>query len=153
MASFVKAADAVAAAVEIERRGHKFYQDAQAAAKDEKGKEFFAFMAQEESRHEKIFQGMLDRLGGLELPQGSSEAEYLEYVEGVMNSHMLFTMESADISKKNPYNVALQFEKDTIIYFITMKDLVPESEQKFVQSCIDEEHRHIRLIVKKMKEA
>ena len=46
MASFVNAADAVAAAVEIERRGHAFYLKVQDQASDPEDKNFFAFMAE-----------------------------------------------------------------------------------------------------------
>ncbi len=59
MASFVNAADIIASAVEIERRGHKFYQQAEQSAADKEAREFFAFMAGEELKHEKIFASML----------------------------------------------------------------------------------------------
>ena len=46
MASFVNATDAVAAAVEIERRGHVFYQKAQEHAAKPDDKELIAALKQ-----------------------------------------------------------------------------------------------------------
>lgn len=148
MASFVSAGDVVAAAVEIEKRGHGFYTQAAAGAASAELKDFFTFMAGEEEKHEKIFQGMLGRLGGLELPTGAEADEYLEYVQASLDSHLLFTGEVPS-KMDDPFQLALRFEKDTIFYFSAMLDLVPDSEKKYVQTCIDEEKKHILLLSKK----
>ena len=150
MASFVNAADAVAAAVEIERRGHAFYLKVQDQASDPEDKNFFAFMAEEEKRHEGIFSGKLKRLGGLELPAGSSDEEYLTYVRALLDSHTLFMPEQTSAALGTPLYQAMQFEKDTLVFFIALEDMVPESEQKYVRECADEEKRHLRMLAKRM---
>lgn len=147
MGSLVKAADAVAAAIEIEKRGQAFYAEAENKAQLPAAKDFFAFMAKEEGRHKLIFEDMLKRLGGIDLPLDIQEQEYLDYVEATLDSHLLFMAETPAI-EGDPYQLALRFEKDTIIYFLAMVDLVPESEKKFVQECIEEEKRHIQMIAK-----
>lgn len=152
MASFVNAADVIAAAVEIERRGHKFYEKASQDADSAEARDFFAFMAKEELRHEQVFESMLKRVGGLDLPLDVSNKEYLAYVESSLDSHMLFN-EDAAVPRGNPYYTALSFEKDTIIYFLAMMDLVPESERQQVIQCIDEEKGHMVLINDKRKAA
>ena len=53
----------------------------------------------------------------------------------------------------NPFKQAIQFEKDTILFFQAVESLVPESEQKFIRQCADEERSHILLIAKQMKES
>lgn len=148
MASFVNAGDVVASAVEIEKRGHAFYEQAAAQADGPDLKEFFEFMSGEEERHEKIFKAMLDRLGGLELPTGADSTEYLEYVQASLDSHMLFTG-SVPEKIRDPFPLALQLEKDTIFYFTAMLDLVPDAEKHYVRQCIDEEKKHILLLSKK----
>lgn len=148
MASFMNAGDVVASAVEIEKRGHEFYKKAAAGASKAEVKEFFAFMAGEEEKHEKIFKAMLSRLGGLDLPTGAESAEYLDYVQASLDSHLLFTGEVPD-KIGDPFPLALRFEKDTIFYFTAMLDMVPESEKKYVKDCIDEEKKHILLLSKK----
>lgn len=151
MASFVNAGDVVASAVEIEKRGHKFYENAAAGASKPEVKEFFRFMAGEELKHEHIFESMLGRVGGLELPTGAEAGEYLLYVQATLDSHLLFTGEVKDY-KSEPFQMAIRLEKDTIIFFLAMLDMVPDSEKKYVQACMDEEKKHIALLKKKREE-
>ncbi|MDL2266541.1 ferritin family protein [Desulfovibrio sp. OttesenSCG-928-G15] len=147
MASFVNAGDAVAAAVEIERRGFAFYTKVAEKATHENDKEFFAFMAGEEKRHESIFETMLKRLGGVALPAGSDDGEYLMYVQGLLDSHTLFTPEQEQRALESPLAGALQFEKDTLIFFMELENMVPDSEKEYVRQCADEERKHIRMLL------
>lgn len=151
MASFTNAADVVASAVEIERRGFAFYQQAAAAAAQPEDKEFFTFMAKEEQRHEAIFEAMLQRTGGLELPAGSDEAEYLEYTDLLLDNHCLFMPDQREALEKNPLHQAMLFEKDTILFFVAMRRFVDASEQRHIDACIEEEQRHLRLIAEHAK--
>lgn len=151
MASFTSAADVITAAVEIERRGFAFYEQAAELTDQAEDKDFFQFMAGEEKRHEKIFESMLARAGGLELPAGSSEAEYLEYVDLILNNHCLFLPGQREALRKNPLREAITLEKDTILFFLAMRRLVAPAEQGRVDACIEEEQRHIRLIAEHAK--
>lgn len=146
MAGFTTASDVITAAVEIERRGFAFYQQAAAAAAQPETKEFFNFMAEEEKRHEKIFEAMLARAGGLELPAGSSEAEYLEYVDLLLNSHCMFLPEQQGVLRQDPLRQAMSFEKDTILFFLAMRRLTDPSEHAAIDACVEEEQRHLRLL-------
>lgn len=150
MASFVNAADAVAAAVEIERRGYAFYRSVQERAPSADDKDFFAFLAGEEKRHEGIFADMLARIGGLPLPAGSTDEEYLMYVRDLLDSHTLFLPGQAERALRAPLYEALQFEKDTLIFFLELEGMVPDSEKKYVRQCADEERKHIRMLMKRM---
>lgn len=151
MASFTNAADVIASAVEIERRGFAFYQQAAESAEQPEDKDFFTFMADEEKRHEKIFADMLQRAGGLELPAGSDEAEYLEYVDLLLNSHCMFLPDQHEALRQNPLRQAMAFEKDTILFFTAMRRLVAPAEASRVDACIEEEQRHIRLLAEHAK--
>lgn len=151
MASFTNAADVIASAVEIERRGFAFYEQAAAASEQTEDKEFFTFMAKEEKRHEKIFEAMLKRAGGLALPAGSDEAEYLEYVDLLLNSHTLFMPGQQQDARENPLRQAMAFEKDTILFFTAMRRFVDASERPHIEACIEEEQRHLRLIAEHAK--
>lgn len=146
MASFTNAADVLTAAVEIERRGFAFYRRAAESAVSPEDKEFFAFMAKEEQRHEKIFEDMLLRAGGLDLPASSSEGEYLEYVDLLLNSHCMFLPGQLHGMNEDPLRQAIAFEKDTILFFSAMLRLVSPADRAQVEACIEEEQRHIRLL-------
>lgn len=146
MASFTKAADVIAAAIEIEHRGFAFYQKAAAEAARPEDRDFFTFMANEEKRHANIFESMLKRVGGLELPSGSDEAEYLAYVDMLLNTHAMFLPDQQKAMQSSPLRLAMAFEKDTIIFFMAMRRFVAPTEQKHVDACIEEEQYHLRLI-------
>lgn len=151
MASFTNAADVIASAVEIERRGFAFYEQAAVAADQIEDREFFTFMAKEEKRHEKIFEAMLTRAGGLALPAGSDEGEYLEYVDLLLDSHCLFMPGQKEALQRDPLHQAVAFEKDTILFFTAMRHLVAPSEVAAIDACIQEEQRHLRLLAEHAK--
>ncbi len=152
MASFVNAADAVAAAVEIEKKGHAFYKQVSDKATNPGDKEFFDFMAGEELKHEAIFESMLSRLGGVALPSGSDDDEYLLYVQALIDSHSLFMVNQEAQALLSPLGQAMQLEKDTLLFFIALEEMVPESERKYVRACAEEERKHLKLLAKRMHE-
>lgn len=146
MASFVNAGDALAAAVEIERRGRAFYEKASAAAKNGQDKDFFEFMASEEAAHEGIFSGMLRAYGGTDVPAGATDEEYLGYVKALLDSHILFMPEEELAALKCPLRQAMQFEKDTLVFFLALADMVPPSEKGRVLALAEEERKHLRML-------
>ena len=148
MASFVNAADAVAAAIEIERRGYAFYRSVQEKAEHSRDKEFFGFMAEEEKRHEDLFTEMLKRIGGIRQPVESTEQEYLDYLTSMLDHHALFVPDLERRTLESPLHTAMQFEKDTLLFFIEMEALVPDSEKHHIHACADEERRHLKLLGK-----
>lgn len=153
MANYLNAADVISTAVEIETRGHEFYKQAAEQAQQPQDKEFFLFMAQEENKHKALFSDMLKRVGGTTIPAGATDDEYIDYVHNLIDSHCLFMDDQQAALATNPFKQAIQFEKDTILFFQAVESLVPESEQKFIRQCADEERSHILLIAKQMKES
>lgn len=149
MASFVNAADAIAAAVEIERRGHAFYERVAQQAQSQDNRDFFAFMAAEEKRHEGVFAAMLERIGGLSLPAGSTDEEYLAYVRDLLDSHVLFMPGGEERVLRDPLMEAVTFEKDTLLFFTELERMVPEEEAAAVRACADEERSHIRMLLQR----
>jgi len=147
MASFVNAADALAAAVEIERRGQAFYLELKDRASSSQDREFFSFMAKEELRHEGVFTAMLERSGGLPLPAGSTDEEYQQYVRGLLDSHTLFMQGAHERALKTPVHEAVQLEKDTLLFFMELERMVPKAEAAAVRGCADEERKHIRMLL------
>lgn len=157
MAHFFHANEIAKVAVEIEKKGRGFYLRAADAAKTEETKELFRYLAGEESKHEEIFAGLLERLGSVELPAWSSEDEYSSYLDALIESHALFSgglaekyMADAE-DEDTAIRMAMSFEKDTLLFFLEMKNLVPESEKDAVQQCADEERKHLRILKEKLK--
>ena len=158
MVTFFSANEVVELAMRIEQKGQAFYLLAADEAKDPAAKEFFDFFAEEESKHEMFFRGMRDRLGNIEVPPGSDYEEYTQYVMALVDSHDVFNFDYTkafkddDFSFEDAVRAAMRFEKDTILLFTELKRMVPESEQKFVEECIDEERGHLRLLAQKIRD-
>jgi len=150
MAHFFHANEIAKAAVEIERKGREFYRRVASKAKTDKNRELFEYLADEESKHELIFQGLMERLGKIDLPAWSTQDEYAQYLDALIDSHALFSgglaekyMADAD-DEQTAIRMAMSFEKDTLLFFTEMESLVPEAEKPAVRQCIEEERLHLR---------
>jgi len=149
MATMFKANDAVLAALEIETRGEKFYLQLAEKAEDSNTRKLFTYLAGEETKHKAHFQALYDRLGKVDLPAGSSEAEFSTYMNALIDTHTLFRQTDTALmedvkSRKDAILKAMVFEKESILFFMEMKEMVPEKEQKFISECIEEEREHLR---------
>ncbi len=149
---FFKANEVAHAAVEIERKGQAFYQRVAAAAQTPEAQKLFQYMVGEEAKHEAIFQALANRLEKIEIPAYSNPEEYEMYLEALINSHALFTgglaeklMGDAE-DLETAVRMAMAFEKDTLLFFMEMRELVPDSEKEFVTQCIEEERSHLRML-------
>lgn len=150
MALFFSATDIVEAAIEIERRGRTIYTKAAAATEDVRVKQFLEFFASEETRHQAIFEKMAKRIGPVEIPKQSTPSEYMEYLHSLLDWHALFAAGGPEHLLSEAGNVAaaielaMRFEKDTILFFTEMQELIPPSERPVIKDCINEERSHFR---------
>lgn len=156
MVTFFSANEVAELAMRIEQKGQAFYLLAADEAKDPAAKDFFEFFAEEESRHELFFRDMRDRIGAIEIPPGSDYEEYTQYVMALVDSHDVFNFDYTEAFKDESFDfeqavrAAMRFEKDTILLFTELKRMVPDAERKFVEECIDEERKHLRMLAEKL---
>jgi len=159
MAEFFKAAEVVAAAVEIEKRGQAFYRRLAQAAQSDEVKRFFEYFAAEEARHESVFRGLARQVSPVELPAWSTQDEYADYLRALLDSHTLFTpglAESLDDRGGDlawALHLAMSFEKDSLLFFMEMISLVPQEQRVHVQRCIEEERLHMRQLGEMLQHA
>lgn len=150
-----KAEEVVDFAVQVEKNGQKFYQALADKLDNMELSLIFADLANQEAKHIVDFQRLLGDLKGISLNE-SYPGEYEEYVRGLAENHV-FTRGVDDAIKniKGPadgINMALSFEKDSIIFFQELKELVSPGNVGVINNLIEEEKKHIlRLIeLKKM---
>jgi rubrerythrin len=150
MAGIFRANELVAMAVEIEKRGESFYRDMSRRVTKPVVKEALEFLAEEEAKHEARFSELKSRLDPMELPTGSAESEYWAYVNDLIGSHFLFLdsisqkLISTLSTDKEIVHLAMSFEKESILFFMEMRGLIPHSEHPVVDACIEEERSHLR---------
>lgn len=153
---FFRAREVVEFARQIEQRGQAFYRALAAKAANPQVKELFAALAEEEKAHEELFARMLPGLEGYQPPE-SYPGEYQEYVQALLEAHVFardFLPEELAGRAAGPaaaLDLAIGFEKDSLVLFYELRSLVPEQERAAVDSLIREEQKHIRQLVAQKK--
>lgn len=134
--------------VQIEKNGLAFYTEVKNKTKFFPVKEVFDYLAKEEVRHEQTFRSLLEKTGDYELAE-AYPGEYEMYLEAIAGENV-FTKTDAmkqlvakAVSDKEAIDLAIGFEKDSIIFFGELKKFVPSSDQGVVDRIIGEEKEHL----------
>ncbi len=136
-------------AIGIERRGIAFYDIMTTSTKNAIAREVFKYLGDMEQEHIRTFQGMLaeaDKYQFLETPAG----EYTTYLQALVDSAVftndLVTSEMATkvSSDIEAMELAIGAEKDSILFYYEMKDIMPQRAQPTVNKIIAEEKSHLR---------
>ncbi len=153
MAGEFNANDIFEIAVKIERNGVEFYRKASEKVKREKNKTFLLDLAGMEVEHETNFLRMQKELKGEEtiLTTFDPYDENILYLKALADVRVFFKKEDPNDNFEDILMSAVQAEKDSIVFYLGMKELVPD---KFGKSSIDniikEEMSHIRLLAEKL---
>jgi rubrerythrin len=145
--------------VEIEKNGRTFYEAASRAASGASVKAFFDRLAKWEIEHEKLFAALQSGLSGQAKEPVSYDpaGELGMYLKAAADTH-IFKVD-ADIpslvkqckTEKEALAMALTFEKDSVVLYSTMLNLVPEHlGKKDVQKILSEELKHVSIITEEM---
>jgi len=152
--SFEFNADEVfAVAEDIERNGAVFYRDAARKTKDAAAKEFLEGLADMEDDHLKTFAAMR---GGLTESERRSMTfdpndEAALYLGALADTRVFFKKEIGTGSLEEIYRAAVLAEKDSIAFYLGMKEVVsgPAGKSK-LEDIIREEMRHIRILSERL---
>ncbi len=148
MGNIFAGSEAVELGIQIERNGKDFYEALAEQSKNLKVRESFSFLAKEEEKHIAAFQEILRKTEQYE-PAQSYPGEYLAYMNALANDH-IFTQKDKGKSTargiktdKEAVDMALGFEKDSIIFYEGMKRMVPAYDQKIIDELIIQEQAHV----------
>jgi rubrerythrin len=153
MAAFT-AAEALEMAMEIEKNGEAFYNAVAAKSSDPDAKALFEDLAVQEQGHYKAFQKMLkDVTPAPDLPVDIYD-EYQTYVQAALDNALfagpdkaLALAEQAE-DKETAVRAALGFEKDTLLFFYDVRDMVSGKDQETISDIIREEKKHVRRLAR-----
>ncbi len=133
-------------AVQTERLGYDFYA---AAAKrfreNEKLVKLFDILAGQELRHERVFSQLKEKIKDENLEGWEEASQYLRAIvesEFFLGRNKSLTSIENMKSSEDAVQHALGFEKETLLYYYSLKDVVKEKE--IVNEIIEEEKSHIR---------
>jgi len=148
--SFVFNADEIfEMALQIERNGEKFYRDSAKRIKDSEAQDLLNRLADMEIEHQKVFQGM--KMGLTPADQmamtfdPNNEAGL--YLASLANTKVFFEKDIDTSKLEGIFKSALAAEKDSVAFYLGMKDVVPAgSGREKIEDIIKEEMRHIRIL-------
>jgi len=137
-------------AIATERSGQAFYQNASRLARENSLKELFQYLAEEEEKHLKTFQDFYNTLKEKPeiTPYNWEEAKL--YLEALIDSKFFASPEEAiNLAKEakselEAINSAMNFEKDTLLFFYQMLEMIKSQEQELVKRIIEQEKKHIQ---------
>ena len=136
-------------AEQLERNGAAFYRQAAESVQDADAKQFLLKLADMEDDHEKTFKQMRQELTEAEKtatvfdPQGEAAA----YLKALADTRVFFEKSIDTSSMEAILKDAIVAEKDSIVFYLGMKEAVPEEKGKArMDAIIKEEMDHIRLL-------
>lgn len=140
-------------AEQLERNGAKFYRTAAQAVSAAEAKEFLLKLAAMEDEHEKTFSGMRAQLSSGEKASTvfDPDGEAIHYLRALADTRVFFQKEIDTASMQTILKDAITAEKDSIVFYLGMRDAVPEKMgRERLDNIIKEEMGHIRLLSKEL---
>ena len=146
-------------AEQIERNGVKFYRKAAQGLSDRDIRQTLLDLADMEADHEKTFANMRKQISykQRELITFDPENEVALYLQAMANGHV-FDLRK-DISQQltgketveDILKMAIEAEKDSIVFYLGLRDFVPAKAGKDkVEDIIKEEQGHIAVLSQKL---
>ncbi len=141
--------DIFAMAEQIERNGAKFYRTAAENVTEPAAKELLTGLAAMEDEHEKTFAFLRAELAENEKTPTvfDPEDESALYLRALADVRVFFEKTIDLSSMRAILKAAVEAEKDSIVFYLGMKELVSGKLGKDkINSIIKEEMRHIRIL-------
>ena len=149
MGNLFAANEVVEMGIQIEKNGRDFYNTLLKQSRSDKAKKIFEFLAQEEEKHIIVFQKLLDSIHKYE-PAESYPGEYFSYLN-TLASEYIFTQKDkgSGIARKTKSDeeavkLGIKFEKDSILFYQAMKDVVHKSGHNPIDELIRQEKSHLQ---------
>ncbi len=151
------AADVVEMALELEKSGEVFYRAVAKKVKSAQIQALFEDLADQEVQHYAAFQKLSKtvwdkpRLGrGKPLMLPDEWNQYLMYLQATIQS-VFFEGEGKALAlaeqvtdEKEALRMAMGFEKETLLFFYDLRDMVSEGDRTILTRIVNEEKSHLR---------
>ena len=140
-------------AEQMERNGAAFYRDAAGSVDDSSVKEFLLEFAAMEDEHEKTFIELRKELTAAEKAPTVFDPnnESALYLKALADTRVFFKKDIDTSTVEGIFKSAITAEKDSIVFYLGMKDLVPGALGKDrMDAIIKEEMGHIKILSQKL---
>jgi len=147
------AAEVFEMGIRIEENGRTFYETGAKLVDDPKARQVLLDLAGKEKQHAEAFRKLK-----ADLPKGAAQPTVFDpegvgtaYLRAAADTHVFNMYEAVDDvlkgvkTAREVVKTALGFEKDSVVFFLSMKDLIPPKlGQSQIDRLIREEQMHIR---------
>ena len=144
---FLNAEDVVEIGVAVEEVGNKLYLETAKRVADKKLKQLFKKLADDEEEHIKTFRGMVQRSAKGKPPAGGTADR--AHLRNLLKSNAFLNLEKAKTmfsdarEERAAVVLAIRFEKETMLLFHGMKEIVEDADLHIINGLIAEEKQHI----------
>ena len=149
MANVFSGSEIVELGIQIEKNGRDFYSVLTKQSKNKKASDMFKFLAGEEEKHIAVFKEILSSVQRYE-PQAAYPDEYFAYMNALAGEYVFTKKDKgSEIAKKinsdkEAVDMGIGFEKDSILFYVGIKEVVPEEGYKPIDALIAQERNHLR---------
>jgi rubrerythrin len=149
MSIVFSAGELINIAIGIEQRGITFYDIMSRSTDNAQARDIFEGLVGMERQHLRVFQDMLGETGGQPPPEVSGQ-EYAGYFQAILDTAVftddMITSEMATgvASDVQAIELGIGAEKDSILFYYEMRDLMPHRFAALVSSIIAEEKSHLQ---------
>jgi len=152
MGIFFSGRELIEIAIGIEKNGAIFYDSLAGSAKNHAARDTYKNLADKEREHTAIFQNMMVTVSAYKPPETYTE-QYNLYLKALIDS-LVFADDKVSLKMARKVNsdaealqIAMGAEKDSILFYVEVRDLVRRSERKLVGKIIEEEKSHLRQLM------
>ena len=140
-------------AEQIEKNGAAFYRECAGNVEDAAAVKLLQDLAAMEDEHEKTFAGIRAQLSTHEKARTSFDPSGVDvlYLKALAYTRVFFEKTIDTSNMEEILKASITAEKDSIVFYLGMKDLVPEELGTLrVDAIIKEEMVHIKLLSKEL---
>jgi len=148
--TYLKAADILELAMQLEKNGEAYYLAVAKKAKTPETRSLFEDLAQQEVKHFKVFAKLAEGVQDQPFMTDEEWEWYQKYLDVTVQSALFQGPEKALAAaaeaktEKDAVRMAIDFEKDTLLFFYDLRDKVAAAKRDVIDKVVAEEKSHIR---------
>ena len=142
-------ADIIDLAIQIEKNGEKVYRDALEGIQNQSVASILEWLADEEVEHAKWFAELKQTVRKVPVDRRLEDMGR-DILHGILGDES-FSLKEGDLKNlsgiENLINLAIEFEKDTVLFFEMFGSFLEDRESlEHLSKIIEEERRHIQVL-------
>jgi len=139
-------------AIQIEKNGRDYYDQAAKFVKAQKVKQVFEYISNDEQLHIAVFEEIISKLEESSEPDPKNPSEYVNYILALVEENVFTKSKQGSEmyrtirNDKHALELALGFEKDSILFNYEIKKMINSSFHEEIDKLIAQEQDHFKRI-------